>query len=472
MEGWTHCKVKPKSKTKYEMTRCSACMTWFHDKCVGIAKDEPIGFWLCLICREIPSNIQHEITCVKDEVKELKNTTDLILSAVSKLAKSMENHIGGINDRLTSLSKQVKTNDKKTLESIESVATETQNVKELLEQKSGQILNKSTSILDKVKSYTGTAVVNKSPLNDIQKKPADSNQPTNRKAADEKSNNKQPTAKAQTSKTQKTTPSSSHDQIQQEESIDLTESDHNDDFTEVKRVKIIKQSTLLIGSSLLKNVKVGDLNKSTAVRTFPRATIDTIKLKLSEYNLDNCKTIILLVGGNDAENGTDLETFAEKYELLLNSLLADDHRVIVAGLLPRETVDLSAFNNRLRQLCDACDVEFVENYQNFLLASGEIPESYYSRDKVHLNNYGTRKLLSNIDKVHRVATQSLASVPDRSGRIYRPAYRANTGKSRPGNNNNNNRPSKFCHICMRNGHATQECWFNGRNEGWSMRQPR
>ena len=44
------CKVKPKSKTKYEMTRCSACMTWFHDKCVGIAKDEPVGFWLCLVC--------------------------------------------------------------------------------------------------------------------------------------------------------------------------------------------------------------------------------------------------------------------------------------------------------------------------------------------------------------------------------------------------------------------------------------
>ena len=75
-------------------------------------------------------------------------------------------------------------------------------------------------------------MVNKSPLNGIQKEPADSNQPTNRKAADEKSNNKQPTAKAQTSKTQKTTPSSSHDQIQQGERIDLTDCDHNDDFTE------------------------------------------------------------------------------------------------------------------------------------------------------------------------------------------------------------------------------------------------
>ena len=96
------------------MTRCSACMTWFHDKCDGIAIDEPIGFWLCLGCREIPSNIQHEITCVKDEVKEPKNTTYLILSAVSNLAKRMENHIGGINDRFSALSKQVNTKDKKT----------------------------------------------------------------------------------------------------------------------------------------------------------------------------------------------------------------------------------------------------------------------------------------------------------------------------------------------------------------------
>ena len=181
-----------------------------------------------------------------------------------------------------------------------------------------------------------------------------------------------------------------------------------------------------------KNVKVSDLNKSTAVKTFPRATIDTINSKLSEYNLEIVR-IILLVG--DAENGTDLETFTGHYELLVNSLSADDHRVIVAGFLPRETVDLSAYNNKLRQLCDAFDKEFVEIDQNFLLALGELPESYYSRDKVHLNDYGRRKLLSNIDKLHRVMTQSPASVPHRQGRMYHPAYRANAGKGRPANKN-------------------------------------
>ena len=44
--------------------------------------------------------------------------------------------------------------------------------------------------------------------------------------------------------------------------------------------------------------------------------------------------------------------------------------------------------------------------------------------------------------------QSQATVPDRSGRMYRPAYRTNTGKGRPGNNNSNNRPTKYCHIYL------------------------
>ena len=218
----------------------------------------------------------------------------------------------------------------------------------------------------------------------------------------------------------------------------------------------------MIGSSLLKNVKVYDLNKSTAVRTSQKATFDAIKSKPSKYNLDNCKTIILLVGGNDAEMVPTLKHLQKSmsYSLILC------WRMFAMLLLQaysheKQLIDLSTNNNRLRQLCDGCGMEFVENYQNFLLASGEISESYYSRDKVHLNSYGTRKLLSTIDKVHRVAAQSQASVPDSSGRMYHPAFRANTGKSRPVNNNN--RPSKFCHICMRNGHATQECWFKGRN---------
>ena len=90
-----------------------------------------------------------------------------------------------------------------------------------------------------------------------------------------------------------------------------------------------------------------------------------------EYNLDNCKTSILQVGGNDADDGTDLKTFSNQYEQLLNSLTKNDHRMIVSGLLPKETVDLRSYNEKLKQVCDTCEVEFIENYDNFLLSSGE-----------------------------------------------------------------------------------------------------
>ena len=181
------------------------------------------------------------------------------------------------------------------------------------------------------------------------------------------------------------------------------------------------------------------------------------------------------MGGNDADDGTDLETFSNQYEQLLNTLKENDHRVIVSGLLPRETVDLRPFNEKLRQVCDTCEVEFIENYDNFLLASGELPDSYYQQDKLHLNKYGTKKLLSNIDNVHRVLAQVQPSGPNKPTYMYRiPSHQMHHRRPASQNRPDNHKrwSPKYCHICMRNGHATQECWFNGRADGWSGRQMR
>ena len=59
----------------------------------------------------------------------------------------------------------------------------------------------------------------------------------------------------------------------------------------------------------------------------------------------------------------------------------------------------------MQQLCDTYEIEFIENYNVFLLAWGELPKSYYTKDKVHLNNLGTKKLLLSIDKVHHTTKQ-------------------------------------------------------------------
>ena len=80
------------------------------------------------------------------------------------------------------------------------------------------------------------------------------------------------------------------------ETIDLT--------TQPK--KSIQTSTLLVGSSILKGIRTAYLKPNVAVRTFPGATVDSLRTKLGDYDLDKCTTIILPVGGNKASNSTGL----------------------------------------------------------------------------------------------------------------------------------------------------------------------
>ena len=55
---------------------------------------------------------------------------------------------------------------------------------------------------------------------------------------------------------------------------------------------------------------------------------------------------------------------------LLSDLSTDDRTIIVSGLLPRGSVDLEPYNDRLRTLCSENDIAFIDNFNRFLLASG------------------------------------------------------------------------------------------------------
>ena len=106
----------------------------------------------------------------------------------------------------------------------------------------------------------------------------------------------------------------------------------------------MKETTLLVGSSIRKGVETKDRNGDATVRSFPGTTSQTLKSKLQEYETDNCKTIILHVGGNDGDNGADMDSFQDEYILLLEILASEDRRLIVSGLLPRGTADLESYN--------------------------------------------------------------------------------------------------------------------------------
>ena len=166
------------------------------------------------------------------------------------------------------------------------------------------------------------------------------------------------------------------------------------------------------------------------------------------------------MGENDADQGVDLDSFEESYSSLLDGLASENRRLIVSGLLTRESVNLDPYNECLKALCEAKDIEFIDHYNGFLLASGDMAESYFYKDKVHANSFGKRNLLRNIDTVHRVTN------PDTNSKPAAPAKRECTFSGQSGFPSNerfgfpskgkgyHNR-SKYCHICSMNGHSTQ-----------------
>ena len=136
--------------------------------------------------------------------------------------------------------------------------------------------------------------------------------------------------------------------------------------------------------------------------------------------------------------------------------------------MPRESVDLEPYNKQLKTLCDENDIDFIDHYDGFLLAPGELPDTFYHKDKVHLNLAGTRKLLQNIDKYCKVTG------PVDFFRLGQGHYRRNANRRKVTSQMGRRKhySQKYSHICTQNNHSTYECWFNGRRTGMPNRTVR
>lgn len=147
---------------------------------------------------------------------------------MNKLSEKLESSISGLNDRLTAISNQVKTNDKQISESIQDVATATVKVKNIVEQKSCQILNKTITILDTVKPQTDKTILHKQQQNKLpvqnpnkvsndqiqkDKNPKKNTQP----GAVQPQTNKQKQTKQKTKTALTKEAANAHPQVQQEE---------------------------------------------------------------------------------------------------------------------------------------------------------------------------------------------------------------------------------------------------------------
>ena len=134
------------------MIRCSLCAHWFHEACVGIQKNEPVGIRMCETCRCIPASVKDDISDMKSEINVLKECTQNILKAVLEMSKKVENNFGSINDRVSALSRQINGKDLIITEALEQLQTSTDTLKSSLDHKTCKITNQTATILEKVKT--------------------------------------------------------------------------------------------------------------------------------------------------------------------------------------------------------------------------------------------------------------------------------------------------------------------------------
>ena len=406
-----------KKKQNGEMIRCNLCMLWFHTKCVNC--DNSVGCWTCPGCRKMPEMVR----MVYDLMRDMQESNHNISEQISTLSQNFENKLGLINDRITSLSNQEKCKNQEHCAQMNDIRDDISNLKQEVDKNVHTLMSKTQGIVDSVKVIKTNTEVSKP---------------------------KQPLSKPQTTsggKVQHIEKETDHKSTSSKPNTNNnSNSDQNSNPSIGKGVKGKSKLTLITGSSSLKGIDPRRLSQNVRVKTFYKATIETMTLALSKMDLTIYETVIIHVGSLDVVNHMAKDTFKAKYNELIE-LVSKSSKVIVSGLLPKENLNVSSYNQVLLDICKSQGISFVENHSSFILASGEIPKYLFHFDKIHLKPYGTAKLLSNINSKCTI-------FKDKSNETSQPFHYPNK--------------NRWQNVQARSNHSRYQTWGHGRKK-WGTR---
>ncbi|CAG2247847.1 unnamed protein product [Mytilus edulis] len=108
------------------------------------------------------------------------------------------------------------------------------------------------------------------------------------------------------------------------------------------------KTILIIGSSILKGIQPRGL-QNTEVCTNRGGNIDRLIDVLQKKDMSTYRTIIIHIGGNDLDNGDNLQSIRDNYEALLYLLNIKCHP---HGFLPRKGFNMHNPNEMLKDLCE------------------------------------------------------------------------------------------------------------------------
>ncbi|VDI26912.1 Hypothetical predicted protein [Mytilus galloprovincialis] len=169
-----------------------------------------------------------------------------------------------------------------------------------------------------------------------------------------------------------------------------------------------EKKTLIIGCSIIKGIDANKVGKDVSIRTNRGATVPTLTEKIKKSNIKHYKSIILVVGGNDASSRIHPEAFKEKYDDMIKTVksINPDIDIAVSEICPRRNVDTEIYNAILHSVSTEHNVNIIKQTDAFVPRGGDLVSSYLHHDGIHLPNSGTILLLRNINRVVNIFNQT------------------------------------------------------------------
>lgn len=209
-------------------------------------------------------------------------------------------------------------------------------------------------------------------------------------------------------KDEKSPPSSESDSGQ-------TETNHDEDGAD-------KQTTLLIGDSIIRDIGEKGLC-NTIVKCIRGGKVSDIKEALKKTNVDTFETIIVHAGTNNCTSDKNLQSAISEYDSMVQDLKdrAPNTKKVLSTVCPRSDNDrnqdrVDKLNDVIRRIANekACNV--VDNDEKFKLRDNCLDAATLDRKGLHLSKLGTNRLLRNINATHAVIPTRKSSVQDKSVR--------------------------------------------------------
>lgn len=162
-----------------------------------------------------------------------------------------------------------------------------------------------------------------------------------------------------------------------------------------------RKGTLLMGSSIIRDIRSESFDcviDPICVRG-GRVSDLTAEL-LSMPKEKSYENIILHVGSNDCTSDFfDSESFADDYNILVNTAKTKYDIVVISSLCPRlddKFGNITTGNSILSKIANDENCLFIDNDDSLRVPSGTVNTLLYNRDGINLSKKGTVKLAKSL----------------------------------------------------------------------------